>query len=225
MQDFFINSILVTAIALAFLLVLALPAAYVLSRYKFRGQKFLNVCFMAGIFVNLSYLVVPIFLMLSEADKFLGKTFGMKQFLLNNHVVLALVYASTSLAFTVFLLSSYFKTLPKDFEEAAYVDGASYFRTMVSIMFPMAKPSILTVILFQFLAYWNEYALALTLLADEKKYTLSVGLLNLMNAQKAAATYGQLYAGLVVVMLPTFILYMLVQKQLTQGMTAGGVKG
>lgn len=225
MQSFFLNSIIVTAIALAFLLVIALPAAYVLSRYKFKGQKFLNVCFMAGIFVNLSYLVVPIFLMLSEADKFLSKTFGIKQLFLNNHIILSLVYASTSLAFTIFLLSSYFKTLPKDFEEAAYVDGASYFRTMVSIMFPMAKPSILTVILFQFLAYWNEYALALTLMADEKKYTLSVGLLNLMNAQKAAATYGQLYAGLVVVMLPTFILYMLVQKQLTQGMTAGGVKG
>ena len=146
--------------------------------------------------------------------------------MLNNIFVLAVVYAATALPFTIYLLSGYFATLPKDFEEAAYMDGAGYTRTMVRIIFPMAKPSIITVILFNFLSFWNEYIIAMTLLADPKGgKTLPVGLMNLMKAQNAAAEYGQLYAGLVMVMLPTLILYICVQKKLTQGMTLGGLKG
>ena len=146
-------------------------------------------------------------------------------FFVNNRFMLALIYAATALPFTIFLLSSYFETLPSDFEEAAYIDGAGYFKTMVTVMIPMAKPSIITVILFQFLAFWNEYILALTLLPNNQYKTLPVGLINLMAAERAAANYGRLYAGMVIVMLPTLILYILVQKRLTQGMTAGGVKG
>ena len=108
--------------------------------------------------------------------------------------------------------------------EAAYVDGSGYFRTMVKIMMPMATPSIITVILFNFLSFWNEYIISMTLLTKDAK-TLPVGLMQLMQAQKAAANYGQLYAGLVIVMLPTLILYMMVQKKLTQGMSLGGLKG
>ncbi len=91
-------------------------------------------------------------------------------------------------------------------------------------MIPMAKPSIITVILFNFLAFWNEYIISLTLMPGASK-TLPVGLINLMQAQRAAANYGQMYAGLVLVMLPTLILYILVQRKLTEGMTVGGVKG
>ena len=106
------------------------------------------------------------------------------------------------------------------------MDGAGYFRTMVRIIMPMAKPSIITVILFNFLSFWNEYIIAMTLLSDPNGgKTLPVGLMNLMRAQNAAAQYGQMYAGLVMVMLPTLILYICVQKKLTQGMTLGGLKG
>ena len=145
-------------------------------------------------------------------------------FFLNNHFILALVYASTALPFTIYLLSSYFQTLPKDFEEAAYVDGSGYFHTMVKVIMPMAKPSIITVILFNFLSFWNEYIIAMTLTSGDFQ-TLPVGLMNLMKAQNASAQYGQMYAGLVIVMLPTLILYIAVQRQLTQGMTVGGIKG
>ena len=117
MGTFFLNSVIVTALALILLLVLALPASYALSRFNFRGKKILNLGFMAGLFVNISYIVIPIFLMLSEVDKALGM-----EFLLNNRFVLALVYASSALPFTVYLLSGYFQTLPKGFEEAAYID-------------------------------------------------------------------------------------------------------
>ena len=225
MGDYMLNSVIVTALALAILLVVALPAAYGLSRFKFRGRGVLNVGFMAGLFINVNYIVVPIFLMLVSGDNFLKKIFG-TGFLLNNIVVLAVVYAATALPFTIYLLSGYFATLPHDFEEAAYIDGAGYGKTMLKIIFPMAKPSILTIILFNFLSFWNEYIISMTLLSSANgPKTLPVGLMNLTQAQQSAAQYGQLYAGLVLVMLPTLILYMCVQKKLTQGMTVGGLKG
>lgn len=218
MGEFFMNSVIVTALALILLLVLALPASYAISRFDFRGKKILNIAFMAGLFVNISYIVVPIFLMLSSADSFLGVNF-----FLNNRFILALVYASSALPFTIYLLSGYFKTLPKGFEEAAYIDGCGHFKTMVKIMVPMAKPSIITVILFNFLSFWNEYIIAYTLMDGHD--TLAMGLKNLMAVEKTATNYGIMYAGLVIVMLPTLILYIMVQKQLTEGMTLGGLKG
>ena len=225
MGEYMINSVVVTALALAILLVVALPAAYCLSRFKFRGGKFLNTAFMAGLFINVNYIVVPIFLMLRDGDTWLRKVLG-DGFLLNNLFILAVVYASTALPFTIYLLSGYFATLPHDFEEAAYIDGASYSKAMTSIIFPMAKPSVITIILFNFLSFWNEYIISMTLMSSaQASRTLPVGLLNLMQAQQSAAQYGMMYAGLVMVMLPTLILYICVQKKLTQGMTVGGLKG
>jgi N-acetylglucosamine transport system permease protein len=225
MGDYMLNSVFVTIISLVLLLVVALPASYCLSRFRFKGSKFLNTAFMAGLFINVNYIVVPIFLMLRDGDTWLKKVFG-GGFLLNNLVVLAIVYAATALPFTIYLLSGYFSTLPHDYEEAAYIDGASYTTTMWTIIFPMAKPSIITVILFNFLSFWNEYIISMTLMSSAKgAKTLPVGLLNLMQAQQSAAQYGIMYAGLVIVMLPTLILYICVQSKLTQGMTVGGIKG
>ena len=225
MGEYLLNSVIVTVLALLILLVVALPAAYVLSRFEFKGRKFWNAAFMGGLFINVNYIVVPIFLMLVDGDKFFLNNFG-KGFLLNNIFVLAVVYAATALPFTIYLLSGYFSTLAHDYEEAAYIDGAGYGRTMIKIIFPMAQPSIITIILFNFLSFWNEYIIAMTLLSDPKGgRTLPVGLMQLTQAQQAAAQYGQLYAGLVLVMLPTLILYICVQKKLTQGMTLGGLKG
>ena len=218
------HSVMVTGLALIILLVVALPASYCLARFNFVGQKFLNTCFMAGLFINVNYIVVPIYLMLSDADKWCKTTLG-QAMLLNNHFVVAVVYAATALPFTIYLLSSYFATLPHDFEEAAYIDGAGYWRTMLEIIFPMAKPSIITVILFNFLSFWNEYIIIKTLVTDRDQWTLPAGLLNLMQAQQSAAEYGPMYAGLVLVMLPVLILYICVQKNLTKGMTVGGLKG
>lgn len=218
MGEFFLNSVLVTATALILLLIIALPASYALSRFEFKGRKILNLAFMAGLFINVNYIVVPIFLMLSDANRM----FHVEIFL-DNRFLLALIYASTHLPFTIYLLSSYFRTLPKGFEEAAYIDGCGYFKTMTKIMIPMAKPSIITVILFSFLAFWNEYIIAYTLMDEHG--TLAMGLKNLMAVERTATNYGIMYAGLVVVMLPVLILYICVQKQLTEGMTLGGLKG
>ncbi|MBT2215971.1 carbohydrate ABC transporter permease [Virgibacillus dakarensis] len=223
MGEYLLNSVVVTALALLILLIVALPAAYVLSRFKFKGSALLNSFVKAGLFINVSYIAVPIFLMLLDWDTVIKGILG-DGFFLNNRFMLALIYAATALPFTIYLLSSYFETLPSDFEEAASIDGAGYYRTMFSVMLPMATPSIVIVILFNFLLFWNEYILALTLMPGGNQ-TLPVGLLNLMAAERSAVNYGPLYAGMVIVMLPTLILYIIVQKRLTQGMTVGGVKG
>lgn len=222
MGSYFLNSVITTGLALIILLAVSLPASYVLARFKFVGKRFLSALFMAGLFINVNYIVVPIFLMLLEWDGVASNIIGMEIFL-DNVVILAIVYAATAIPFTVYLLTGYFKTLPKAYEEAAFIDGCGYFKTMIKVMIPMAKPSIITVILFNFLAFWNEYIIALTLMPGTSK-TLPVGLINLMQAARGKADYGTMYAGLVMVMLPTLILYIMVQKKLTQGMSLGGLK-
>ncbi|NCB34117.1 MAG: carbohydrate ABC transporter permease [Erysipelotrichia bacterium] len=201
MGDYFLNSIAVTAMALVILLAVALPAAYVLARYKFKYKKIISMLYNAGLFINVNYIVVPIFLMLLNWDDVLYDVLYV-EFFLNNIFILALVYAATAIPFTVYLLASYFETQSKAYEEAAFIDGATYGQTLRKIMVPMAMPSIVTVILFNFLAFWNEYIIALTLMPGDSK-TLPVGLVNLSQAAHGKAEYGTLYAGLVIVMLPT----------------------
>lgn len=226
MGEFFLNSVIVTFLGLAILLIIALPAAYILARMEFKGKSLVQTILKAGLFVNLSYIVIPIFMLLRDVDKMVNKSAILSGgFMLNNRFVLALIYAATAIPFTVYLLTNFFSSISKSYEEAAYIDGAGYFRTMVDIMIPMAKPAVITVVLFNFLSFWNEYILALTLMTDESKKTLPVGLINLQQAARGAANYGRLYAGLVIVMIPTLIMYILVQKQLTEGMMVGGDKG
>ena len=148
-------------------------------------------------------------------------------FLLNNLVVLAVVYAATALPFTIYLLSGYFATLPHDFEEAAYIDGAGYGQHHGEHHLPHG-PAL----------HHHHHPLQLPLLLERVHHLhdphelgfrppgpCRSALLNLMQAQQSAAQYGTMYAGLVMVMLPTLILYICVQKKLTQGMTVGGLKG
>ncbi len=222
MGEYFLNSVILTGLSLIILLVVSVPAAYVLARYEFKFKKLINILYMAGLFINVNYIVVPIFLMLLNWDNILYKYLNV-EFFLNNIFVLAIIYAATGIPFTIYLLQSYFKTISKSYEDAACIDGCDYFQTMIKIMIPLAKPSIITVILFNFLAFWNEYIIALTMLPNSNK-TLPVGVVNLYQASRGKAEYGMLYAGLVIVMLPTLILYILVQRKLTEGMTVGGIK-
>jgi N-acetylglucosamine transport system permease protein len=223
MGEYFLTSVFVTALALVFVLVVSVPAAYVIARFDFRGRRIVEVALLAGLFVNVNYIVVPIFLMLVGWDKTLKEMLP-GGFFIDNPVVLSLVYAATSIPFTVYLLTAYFRAIPTDYEEAAALDGASRLRVMTAVMVPMARPAVTTVILFNFLAYWNDFIISLTLMPGDRK-TLQVGLLNLFTAQKAAANYGRLYAGMVIVIVPVLIVYAFIQRRLIEGMTAGGVKG
>ncbi|XVV15242.1 carbohydrate ABC transporter permease [Actinoplanes sp. CA-131856] len=221
--QYFLLSLVVTVLGLVLVLAVSVPAAYVIARYEFRGKGLVEVALLAGLFVNVNYIVVPIFLMLVDWDRAIVDVLP-DGFFIDNPAVLSVVYAATSIPFTIYLLTAYFRSIPADYEEAASLDGASRFAVMTRIMLPMARPAVTTVILFNFLAYWNDFIISLTLLPGDNK-TVQVGLLNLFTAQKAAADYGRLYAGMVIVIVPVLIVYALVQRRLIEGMAAGGVKG
>ena len=209
----------------------ATVVAYGFARFDFRFKGFFFFLVVLGMVVPPDLILLPLYVNFRYFDVagLFQLIFGRPLNLLDTVTPFALLgITCTGLknGLYIFMMRQYFRGLPKELEEAAYVDGAGYFTTMVRIILPMAKPSIITVILFEFLAYWNEYIISMTMLTDPNgARTLPVGLLNLMKAQNAKAEYGQMYAGMVMVMVPTLILYMCVQKKLTQGMTIGGIKG
>ncbi len=213
MAGFFLNSVYVVALSLAILLLFVIPPAYVLSRHKFFGSKMIMTLYMACIFIQPTYIMVPLFLQLNEFH------------MLNSLTALSLVYAIMQFPFAIFLLSGFIRALPKDYEEAAQIDGCSSFQTLRHIIVPMAKPGITTVALLAGMGFWNEYPLALTLIQNPKKVPMSVGLANLFAVQRYATDWSALFAALIIVLIPVIIAYVLGQKQLIQGVSLGGIKG
>lgn len=209
----FMNSIFVTALSMALSLLMVVPASYALGRYSGKVLNPIRALLMAGMFIQKNYLVVPLFMLLLN--------FGM----LNSRIAMCVVYACTTLPFYIFLMSGFMEGVDNAYVEAANIDGAGHFRTMVSVVLPMCKPGVATMLMFSFMEYWNEYILALQFLRDDSKKTLPVGLKNLMEQAKYATDWGALFAAMVIVMIPTMIFYLLVQKKLTSGLSLGGLKG
>lgn len=213
MGAYALNSILVTLLSLVILVLLAVCSSYALSRFSFRGRNLIRGIFMSGIFVQMIYIIVPLFLLMVHLK------------MSDSDIWISVLYAVSMLPFSILLLTGFFRSIPHDYEDAAMIDGCGYFRTMVSIVTPLAKPGIITITIFAFFSFWNEYPLALTLLSTDSKKTLPIGLANLMEVQKYATDWGALFAGLVIVLVPTIVIYSLAQKKLTQGIQAGGIKG
>lgn len=222
MGDYFINSIIVTAVSMSILILLAIPTAYVLTRFRFRFRGALRLLMMAGLFINVNYIVYPVYLMINGMGKTLA---GNGLIFTDNLLTVSIINAVCSVPFSVYLLQGFLSSLPTGYEEAARIDGCGNWAILIKIIVPLALPGILTVVLFQFLAYWNEYLVAQTFLITDARRTLPVGLLSIMQEAKVATDYGRLYAGLVIVMLPVLILYCFVQKSLTKGISIGGLKG
>lgn len=213
MASFFGNSIYVVILSTALLLLLVIPISYVLSRYRFRGSKLIITVYMACIFLQPTYIMIPLFLELQAINA------------LNNLSMLSLVYAVMQFPFSIFTLQGFMSSIPKDYEEAARIDGATNVGILLKIIIPLAKPGIATVTMLTAMGFWNEYPLSLVLLTDESKKTLPIGLANLFEVQKFATDWGALFAGLVIVLVPTIIVYLIGQKYLLQGIGTGGVKG
>ena len=213
MADYFFNSVAVVIVATIVLVLIAVPAAYVLARFRFRGGKLILNVYMTCIFVQGTYLMIPLFLEM------------MNFHMLNNRWWLAVVYAVMNFPFTIFLLNGFMSSIPKEYEEAAKVDGCTPLQTMIRVMLPMAKPGIMTAVMLAFMSFWNEYPLALILVQDDEKKTLPIGLANLFEVQKFATDWGALFAALVIVLIPTTVVYSLMHKKLTSGLSVGGLKG
>lgn len=214
------NSLVVDTIALVLILWLSAMAAYVLARFKFRGNRLLFGMFLSGMMVPVFLAIVPLFILMGRLHipvvdiPLLGTRTG-----------LTIVYVAYSLSFTIFVLTGFFRGLPWELAEAAVIDGCSPSQIFWKIMLPLAKPGLATAGIFVFIGLWNEYPLALVLVTDEAAHTLPLGIANLTMTQKYAADWGALFAGLTIGVLPTLFLYALFQRQIEEGLTAGAVKG
>lgn len=214
------NSIVVDSIALVLILLFSAMAAYVLARFRFRGNRALFAMFLSGMTIPVFLAVVPLFILMGSLHiPFVNVP------LLGTRTGLVLVYVAFSLSFTIFVLTGFFRSLPWELAEAAVIDGCTPSQVFWKIMLPLAKPGMATAGIFVFIGLWNEYPLALVLLSDEGRHTLPLGIANLTMTQKYAADWGALFAGLTIGVVPTLILYVLFQRQIQAGLTAGAVKG
>lgn len=213
MSGYFFNSVYVTLVSTAFMMLLAIPTSYCLARFKFFGCEVIMLAMTLGLFIQPTYILVPLFLLAAKLN------------LLNNLTGLSLIYAVIQLPFSVFILTGFIKGVSREYEEAAEIDGCNRLQTIRHVILPLIKPGIITVLIFNFMGFWNEYAMAFTLLTDDKKKTLPVGLQNLMEVQRFSTDWGALFAGMVIVIIPTVIIYIFLNKKLTESVNVGGIKG
>ena len=213
MSSYFMNSVYVTLASTAFLMLLAVPCAYCLARFKFFGCELIMLAMTLGLFIQPSYILVPLFLLVAKLN------------LLNNLTALSLIYAIIQLPFSIFILTGFIKGVSKEYEEAAEIDGCTRLQTIRHVVLPLIKPGVITVLIFNFMGFWNEYAMAFTLLLQDEKKTLPVGLQNLMEVQRFSTDWGALFAGMVIVIIPTVIVYAFLNKKLTEAVNVGGLKG
>ena len=209
---YFFNSTFIVAASVALILAVSAPAAYVLSRVRFRGNQLITVIFTAGIGIPTPLLFIPLFVIMATLH------------LINTLPGLILVYVSLSIPFTVYMLTGFFRSLPGELEEAGIVDGCSDYQIFWHIMLPLASPGLITAAIFNFIGLWNEYQLALVMISEPKFRTLSLGLYALQNAMQYTGDWAGLFAAVVIVMVPTIILYVFLSEKIISGITMGAVK-
>lgn len=232
-SQYFFNSVKVVGISLALILLLGSMAAYVLARFEFFGRKWISVLFLCGLVIPMQLLLIPLFFQYADMSDLLNRLFapihlfgGHLVFSLHDsHAGLILIYVAASLPFTVFVLTAFFRTLPDELREAAMIDGASEYRTFFSVMMPLSKPGLVTVAIFNFLGLWNEYLFGLVFINSDNLKTLPLGLAGISMQAQYKSDYGLLFAALVITILPSLLVYLVLQEHITKGITLGALKG
>jgi N-acetylglucosamine transport system permease protein len=209
---YFINSAIVVCAAVVLVMLLGAMVAYVLARYEFRGRNVIYYTFVVGMTFPIILALVPLF--------FVVRNVGM----LGTYHGLALVYTAYALPFTVFFLTSFFKTLPGALVEAAMLDGCSHAGAFFRIMLPLARPGMISVGILNFLGLWNQFLLPLVLMPDQERYVLSQGLAVLVANQGYRSDWSALFAGLVIALLPVLAVYALFQRRIQDGLNVGALK-
>lgn len=212
-DTYVINTLIVLSMSLTGTLIISAMAAYVLSRFKFPGNTFIYLLFTAGLMFPMFLGLVPLYFLMNNLH------------LRDTYHGLALVYIAYSLPFTIFFLMGFFKTLPGEVAEASIMDGASQIQTFFKVMLPLAKPGLISMGIFNFLGQWNQFLLPLVLMPSENKRLLSQGLNFLSIQQGYRSDYGALFAAMTITMVPTLVVYVLFQRRLESGLTAGALKG
>jgi N-acetylglucosamine transport system permease protein len=211
--QYLFNSVIVVAFSTAGTMLFGSMAAYVLARYRFVGSRLIYFMFVGGLMFPVFLALVPLFLVVRN----LG--------LLNTHLGLILVYIAYSLPFTVFFMAAFFRTLPTSVAEAAMIDGASHTRTFFQIMVPMAKPGLISITIFNVLGQWNQYLLPLVLLSTARdKWVLTQGIADISVTAGYEADWPGLFAALSMAIIPMIIIYVIFQRQIQAGLTAGALK-
>ena len=210
---FFMNSIFYTVVSITTIILIASPASYALSRFSFRGNTIIQNLFAAALGIPVIMIIMPLFGLASSFR------------LIGNRWMLMFLYIGMNVPFSVFFLLAFFKNLSPSYEESAAIDGCSSFRTFWKIMLPLVQPGIITLTVFNFVTVWNEFFVALIFANRPEIRPVSVGIFNLYQSMRYTGDWGGLYAGMVIILLPTIILYLFLSEKIIKGVTAGAIKG
>ena len=210
-SKFFANSLFYALVGCVGILVISAPGAYVLSRFEFIGNKIMKSGLVVAMSVPAVMIIMPIFTLTTKWN-------------LGGRTLLILLYIFLNVPYTTVYLLNFFATLSTAYEEAAAIDGCPPAKTFLQIMLPLIQPAIITVTIFNFLAIWNEFFMALIFASSEDMAPVGVGLMQIVNSMKYTGNYGGLFAAVIIVFLPTFLLYIFLSEKIIAGVT-GGVKG
>lgn len=210
------NSVFIAVAATVLALLIATPAAYAMSRLPMKGRGAYRQ------FLLVTQMLSPILLVLGLFRMAASIPFG-DGTMADTRIGVIVVYAAYHLAFAVWMLASYFATIPADLEEAAWIDGATRARAVVHVFLPLALPALAVTGIVTFVASWNEFTVALTLLRDPSRLTLPLKVVNLV-AGRYSVEWNQVMAATLLATLPVAIVFTLLQRYLVTGLTLGAVK-
>lgn len=205
------NSVFVAVVGTVGQIIVAAMAAYAFSRMEWRGRDSIFLLYLSTMMIPAVVLVIPQFILI--------RSFGW----MNSYT--ALIIPSLFSAFGTFLLRQSFKTIPKDFEEAAFVDGANHFVIFWRIDLPLVKPALATLAVFAFMGLWNSYLWPLFVARRDEMMTLPVVLANLQAGPRALTEWNMIMAGAIITVLPILLIYMVAQRWFVQGFVSSGIKG
>ncbi len=208
---FYNNSLWISMVSTILNILVVSMAAYILARCRFRGKTFLTLLLSSSLLIPTSSLLMPIYIIMTKIGLYDTKT------------GLIIVYAALGLPSSLFIIKSYFQSIPVELEEAAYLDGAGFAKTYFLIVFPIAKSGLATAAILQFLTSWNEFMFALILTKSTLARTLPLAL-NYFTSQ-FSFNYTAMFAALAMVIIPSILIYTLLQEQVTDSMVAGSIKG
>jgi raffinose/stachyose/melibiose transport system permease protein/N-acetylglucosamine transport system permease protein len=213
----FQNSLLVASLSTIFAVSIACLAAYPIARIPFRWNQHVLMFFLLGIMIPYMLTAIPLYFAIEEIRQEVTP--------IDSRLILILLYTVIHLPFDTFVMTGFFKTLPTELEEAAAVDGASPFRTFWQVMLPLATPGIASLTILNFLGGWNEFFYALIFVKKDAARTVPLGLFYLDQQAQYAAKWVNLFAGMMISIVPVLIVFALLQEQITKGLTVGALKG
>ena len=208
-----LNSVIYTVPSCILIIVVCAPAAYCMSRFKFRGAGLIQALIIIGLAIPNIMIVMPLFSIVSALN------------LSGTHFTLIFLYTACSVPYTTFFLLTFFKGISTSFEEAAAIDGCGPIQCFWKIMFPLAQPAIVTVSIFNFIGKWNEYFMALIFANKSNLRPIGVGLYQTVTSMMNSGDWAGMFASVVIVFIPTVVIYAFLSDKIISGVTAGGNKG